>query len=388
MLRFLTSGESHGKALITIIEGVPAGLYLDEIYIANQLKRRQAGYGRSQRMSIEHDAAEIISGVRHGFTIGSPVSLYIKNREWENWQRSMSAAFVDGKIERVTHPRPGHADLAGVLKYNFNDIRPVLERASARETASRVAAGAVARKLLEEFNIEIRSHTLAIGGVYAAESSISDWDRVEKSPLRIADHEVEIKMMELIDRVKTAGDTVGGIFEVVVTGLPPGLGSYTHWDRRLDGRIAAAVMSINAVKGVEIGDGFKLAGLKGSEAQDAIIPAGEGSQFGWKRSTNHCGGIEGGMSNGEPVLIRAAIKPVPTLGSPLPSIDLDTGEEVKAHFERSDICVVPSGGVIAESMLALVLVDAFLEKFGGDHIEELRRNYDSYIQSLKSRMKA
>ncbi len=380
MFRYLTAGESHGRALTAIIEGLPAGLSLDEEYIAHDLARRQGGYGRSARMKIEQDRAEILSGVRHGLTIGSPISLLIRNRDWENWKEIMAIATTETESEKVTRLRPGHADLAGTIKYGLDDIRPILERASARETAARVAVGAVARRLLKEFGIEIHSHTIAIGGVYAKNegSGKIDWDNVEKSPVRCSEAETEKKMMAVIDKAKADGDTLGGVFEVVATGVPIGLGSHVHWDRRLGGKIAQAIMSINAVKGVEIGAGFSLANLPGSQSHDIIERAGRK----WHHETNRAGGIEGGITNGEPVVVKAVVKAIPTLAKPLPSVDLKTGESVVAHVERSDVCVVPAAGVIGESMLAIVLADAVLEKFGGDHIKETLRNYKSYLGEI------
>ncbi|MBM4462087.1 MAG: chorismate synthase [Chloroflexi bacterium] len=380
--RFLTAGESHGKALTVIVEGMPAGLPLDEEYIARDLKRRQGGYGRSARMKIEEDKAEILSGVRCGFTIGSPIGLLIWNRDWENWKEVMSTSPLEKKAEPLTRPRPGHADLAGVTKYGLNDIRPILERSSARETAARVAAGAVARRLLEEFGIGIRSHTMAIGGVWARLQGPIDWEVVEKSALRCADKEAEKAMMAAIDDAASGGDTVGGVLEIVATSVPVGLGSHVHWERRLNSKIAQAIMSIPSVKGVEIGSGFKMADMRGSQAHD-VIRVKEGSTYGWQRATNHAGGIEGGISNGEPIIVRAAVKPVPTLRKPLPTIDLSTRETVEAHFERSDVCIVPAAGVIGEAMLAIVLTDALLEKFGGDNLKETRRNYQGYLKSIQ-----
>ncbi|MDY6893175.1 MAG: chorismate synthase [Chloroflexota bacterium] len=376
MFCFLTAGESHGRALTAIIEGVPAGLALDEDYIAHDLKRRQGGYGRGGRMAIEQDRAEILSGVWHGLTMGSPISLLILNRDWENWQQAMSISPVEQDIEPLIRLRPGHADLAGAVKYNLDDVRPILERASARETASRVAVGAVARKLLAEFGIEIHSHTVCIGGRWAKQVDSIDWTVVESSPVRCADDDAEEAMISAIDNAKEDGDSVGGIFEVIASGVPIGLGSHVHWDRRLDGRIAWAIMSIQAVKGVEIGAGFSVASLPGSQVHDVIEPDAERR---WRHATNRAGGVEGGMSNGEPIVVRAAIKPIPTLGTPLPSVDLRTGEVVEAHFERSDVCVVPAAGVIGEAMLAIILAEALLDKFGGDHIAETLRNYRSYI---------
>ena len=380
--RFLTAGESHGRALTVIIEGMPAGLPLDEEYIAGDLKRRQGGYGRSPRMKIEQDKAEILSGVRHGLTIGSPIALLIWNRDWENWKEIMSISPVRKEIPPLTRPRPGHADLAGVIKYGLDDIRPILERASARETAARVAAGAVARRFLKEFGIEVNSHTLAIGGKGVRRDLLPvDWQRVERSPLRCADAEAEKAMMAIIDDVASSGDTVGGVFEVIATGVPLGLGSHVHWEQRLDGRIAQAIMSIPAVKGVEIGAGFALADLVGSQTQDIIEPADK-PPFPWRRASNRAGGIEGGISNGEPLVVRAVVKPLSTLANPLPSVDIQTKEIVQAHFERSDVCIVPAAGVIGEAMLAIVLADAILEKFGGDNLRETLHNYHSYLDSI------
>lgn len=382
--RFVTAGESHGKGLVAVIEGMVAGLALGEEYIARDLKRRQAGYGRSARMNMEQDRAEIISGVRHGFTMGSPISFLIWNRVWNDWQETMSVAPVDREVEPVTFPRPGHADLAGVTKYGAEDIRQILERASARETAARVAVGAVARKFLEEFGVAIHSHTINIGGHWIGQGKPVDWKQVEESPVRCADAETEKTMMNAIDKAKAEGDTLGGVFELIATGVPVGLGSHVQWHRRLSGKIAQAIMSINAVKGVEIGDGFVLADISGSQSHDVIEPAPEGSALPWHRVTNRAGGIEGGISNGEPIVVRAAVKPIATMGKPLPSIDLHSGKATEAHYERSDICVIPAAGVIGEAMLAIVLADAMLEKFGGDHIRETLTNYRSYIKSFSS----
>jgi chorismate synthase len=386
MLRFLTAGESHGKALTVIIEGIPAGLSLDEEYIARELSRRQVGYGRSSRMGIERDRAEITSGVRHGLTIGSPISFLIPNRDWENWKQVMSISPIDEEIEAVTGLRPGHADMPGVIKYGFDDIRPIIERASARDTASRVAAGAVARRFLEEFSIEIHSYTAAIGGQRAEVGDVINWEQIELSPVRCPDDRAEKAMLAAIDEAKATGDSVGGIFEVTASGVPIGLGSHVHWDRRLDGNIARAMMSINAVKGVEIGLGFAAADLPGSLVHDVIEPS-TGGERPWRHTTNRAGGIEGGMSNGEPIVVRAAVKPIPTLIHPLPSVDLRTGRAVEAHIERSDICVVPAAGVIGEAMLALVLANSMLEKFGGDNIRETLLNYQNYLNSTKPQHK-
>jgi chorismate synthase len=383
-LRFLTAGESHGKALTVIVEGVPAGLLLTEEHIAKQLARRQHGYGRGERMAIERDRAEILSGVRHGVTIGSPISLLISNRDWPNWQDIMGVGPVDRETERVTRVRPGHADLAGAVKYSQDDVRNVLERASARETAARVAAGSVAMRFLEEFGIRIHSHVIAIGGVNAQAEGDIDWEGVEASLVRCADPKVAAEMVEAIDKAREAGDTVGGIAEVVAEGVPIGLGSHVHWDRRIDGRIAQALMSIPACKGVSIGEGWRVAGLHGSEAHDVIEPVSDPSHP-WQRRTNRAGGTEGGITNGMPLVARIAMKPIPTLARLLPSVDLDTGERVQAHRERADVCVVPAAGVIGEAMVALVLADAFLEKFGGDHIDETRRNYEAYLKTIGPR---
>jgi len=381
MFRFLTAGESHGQGLATIVEGVPAGLRLDEEFVAHELKRRQGGYGRSPRQSMEHDRAEIVSGVRLGLTMGSPIALVILNRDWENWKTAMSASPVEGDTKRITRPRPGHADLAGVTKYGLDDVRPILERASARETAARVAAGAVARRFLEEFGVEIHSHTLAIGGEWAKVAARVDWQQVEGSLVRCADTVAEKDMMAAIEEAVGSGDTVGGVSEVLAFGVPVGLGSHIQWDRRLDGRIAQAMMSIQSVKGVEIGDAFKAAEERGSQVHDGIVMGG-GSRYPWRRKSNHAGGIEGGISNGEPIVLRLAVKPVPTLAKPLASVDLVSGASVQAHFERSDVCVVPAVGVIGEAMLAIVLADAMLEKFGGDSMQETRRNVDGYLKSI------
>jgi chorismate synthase len=382
--RFLTGGESHGKGLVAVIEGMVAGLPISEDFIAQDLKRRQSGYGRSARMEIEQDRAEIISGVRHGLTIGSPISLLIWNRIWKDWQDIMNIAPLDKEIAAVTSPRPGHADLAGVTKYGMEDIRPILERASARETAARVAVGAIARRFLREFDIAIRSHTISIEKHLAKQTKSIDWKQVENSPVRCANAGAEKAMMAAIDEAKAEGDTLGGVFEVIATGVPVGLGSHVQWDRRLDGQIAQAIMGIPAVKGVEIGSGFSLARAKGSQAQDTIEPSPEGATPPWSRTTNRAGGIEGGISNGQPIVVRAVVKPIATLGKPSPTIDLQTGKKTTAHYERSDICVVPAAGVIGEAALAIVLTNAMLDKFGGDHLKETLTNYKNYISSAYS----
>jgi chorismate synthase len=379
--RFITAGESHGKSLTAIIEGMVSGLPLEVEYINGELRRRQAGYGRSPRMKIEEDKVEIISGLWHGLTMGSPIALLIHNKGWRDWE-----------AETVSSPRPGHADLAGVVKYGTNDIRPVMERASARETAARVAVGAVAKRFLEELGIAIHSHTVAIGGCHCEPGGAIpiNWQQVEASPVHCADAELGKQMISAIDQAKAEGDTLGGIFEVIASGVPIGLGSHVHWDRRLDGKIAWAIMSINAVKGVEIGDGFALSGLKGSQAHDIIEPSpsviarseATKQSLPWYRSTNHAGGIEGGISNGEDIVVSAAVKPIATLAKPLDSIDLRTGKKAAAHYERSDVCVVPAAGVIAEAMLAIVLVDACLEKFGGDSLKETLASYRGYLSGI------
>jgi chorismate synthase len=384
--RFLTGGESHGKGLAAIAEGMVADLPLEDGYIHKELKRRQQGYGRGPRMKIEEDKAEIMAGVRYGLTTGSPIVLFIINRDWQNWQEQLSVSPIEKEIEPVTCPRPGHADLAGVTKYGLKDIRPIMERASARETAARVAVGAIARRFLEELGVVIHSRTVTIGRHRweQGEASSMDWQHIEASPVRCADARIEKAMMAAIDEAKANGDTLGGIFEVVATGMPIGLGSHVSWDRRLDGRIAQAIMSINAVKGVEIGVGFALSGLKGSQAHDVIEPnpRSKAQKLPWRHATNRAGGIEGGMSNGEDVVVWAVVKPIATLASPLPSIDLSSGEIAKAHYERSDICVVPAAGVIAEAMLAITLADACLDKFGGDNLKETLANYRNYLGNI------
>ncbi len=383
--RFLTAGESHGKGLTMVVEGLPSGLPLAESDIAPDLARRQGGYGRGGRMKIEKDHAEIMSGVRHGYTLGSPLSLWVQNRDWVNWTEKMAIEPVETEIERVTRMRPGHADLPGAIKYGFDDVRNVLERASARETTARVAVGAVAKRLLAEFGIQFHSHTISIGGVHAEVPETIDWDAVEADPVRCANAESGQQMIDAINAAKPEGDTVGGEIEVRVSGVPIGLGSHVHWDRKLDGRIAQAICSINAFKAVGFGMGFASAELRGSQVHDVILPIGEWQGQAWRHKTNNHGGIEGGISTGEDIVVRAAIKPIPTLAHPLPSVDLDTGEEVLAHYERSDVCVVPAGGVVAEAMVAIILADAWLEKFGGDTLEESRANCEHYLTTIGPR---
>lgn len=383
--RFLTAGESHGKGLTMVVEGLPAGLRLSEADIAPDLRRRQGGYGRGGRMKIESDYAEIMSGVRHGLTLGSPLALWIQNRDWVNWTEKMAVEPVETEIERVTRMRPGHADLPGALKYGFDDVRNVLERASARETAARVAVGAVAKRLLGEFGVSFYSHTLSIAGVRANVPATIDWDAVEEDPVRCSDRDSGVAMVAAINAAKPDGDTVGGEVEVRVSGIPLGLGSHVHWDRKLDGRIAQAICSINAFKAVGFGLGFEGAAMRGSQVHDVILPIAEWEGLPWRHKTNNHGGIEGGISTGEEIVVRAAIKPIPTLAHPLPSVDLDSGEEVLAHYERSDVCVVPAGGVVAEAMVAIVLADAWLEKFGGDTVDETRANCERYLETIGPR---
>lgn len=389
MIRFFTAGESHGPGLLIIIEGVPAGLKISEDYIAIQLGRRQKGYGRGGRMLIEQDWAKIISGVRHGLTLGSPIGMQIENKDWVNWLEAMAIEHIEnpsqeGRNQRVTRIRPGHADLPGTMKYGFDDVRNSLERASARETAARVAAGAVAMALLEEFGIALHSHVISIGSVSATSVESIDWTAVEDSPVRCADSEAANKMMLAIDAAKDAGDTLGGTVEVIAENVPIGLGSHVHWDRKIDGLISQALMSINAVKAVSIGPGWEIIDKPGSEFQDIIEPVTDLDNP-WQRKTNRAGGTEGGMTSGMPLVARFAIKPIATLHNPLPSVDLDTGEPVQAHFERSDVCQVPPAGVIGEAMIALVLANAFMEKFGGDSVPETRRNYVGYMKTIGPR---
>lgn len=389
MIRFFTAGESHGQGLVIIVEGMPAGLAINEDYIGTQLARRQRGYGRGGRMLIERDHAHIMSGVRHGYTLGSPIGMTIENKDWVNWQDAMAVEPVvgltdEGRNQRVTRIRPGHADLPGAMKYGFQDVRDVLERASARETAARVAAGAIAVRLLEEFGIKLRSHVISIGGIWANPVEPIDWEAVEDSPVRCADSEAATRMVAEIDAAKEAGDTVGGTVEIIAENVPIGLGSHVHWDRKIDGRIAQALMSINAVKAVSIGPGWEVVNQRGSQVHDVIEPVADPNRP-WQRKTNRAGGTEGGMTDGMPLVARFGIKPIATLHNPLPSVDLDTGEPVQAHFERSDVCQVPPAGVIGEAMVALVLADAFLEKFGGDSIPETRRNFEGYMRTVGPR---
>ena len=388
MFRFLTAGESHGPCLTAIVEGIPAGLQIDRDAINADLRRRQGGYGRGGRMKIERDTADFLSGLRFGHTLGSPITLRVENRDWVNWQERMSPDPVATEPEPVTRVRPGHADLTGALKFGHEDVREVIERASSRETAARVAVGAICRQLLAAFGVTIHSHVLSVGGVGYAPDTRPDagaaddafWERVEASEMRCGDDGLTRRMVERILEGKRDGDTCGGVFEVVATGVPLGLGSYTQWDRRLSARVAQALASIPSVKGVEIGGGFALADLPGSRVHDVVRYDAE---RGWSHLSNSAGGIEGGISNGEPIVARAAVKPIPTLAHPLPSADVRTGENVEAtRYERSDVCVVPAAGVVGEAMLAIALADAWLEKFGGDSLAEVRRNHDAYLATL------
>jgi chorismate synthase len=384
-LRFLTAGESHGQALVAILEGIPADVPLTEEYVAADLRRRQGGYGRSKRQQLEQDHAQLLGGVRHGRTLGGPIAMVIANRVWEDWREVMQVGPYEGEPKPVTRLRPGHADLPGTMKYGFDDVRNILERASARETAARVAVGAVCRRFLEEFGIAVHSHTASIGAVCAAVDGEPDWAAVEASPVRCADASAAEEMVAAIDAAREAGDTLGGTFEMWATGVPIGLGSHVQWDRKLDGQLAQAVMSIHATKGVEIGGGFAVAAGPGSQAHDVILPPDRWDGRRWRRETNRAGGLEGGMTNGEPVVMRGALKPISTLSRPLPSVDLQTGEEIQAHYERSDVCTVPAAGVIGEAMVAIVLARAMVEKFGGDSLEETRRAYAAYQETIGPR---
>jgi chorismate synthase len=384
MFRFLTSGESHGPGLTIIVEGIPAGVPLTEGYIAEQLARRQRGYGRGGRMKIETDFAEIRGGVRHGETLGSPVGMAIENKDFANWQGAMDVGPVGPEVDRKENTRvvPGHADFPGALKYMAHDMRNVLERASARETAARVAAGAVARAFLDELGIEIHSRVVSVGSITAPNtpSSEIDWDVVEECDVRTDDPETAEAFRAAIDASKADRTTIGGVFQVVAQGVPVGLGSHIQWDRKLDGMMAQAMMSINAVKGVEIGHGFANTRRPGREVHDVVVPAPDDPRR-FRQTSNEAGGIEGGMSNGNPIVVHVAIKPIATMTEPLPSVDINTGEIIEAPYHRSDICQVPPACVIGEAMMAQVLALTVLEKFGGDHISETRRNLDGYVAS-------
>ncbi|MBI4743617.1 MAG: chorismate synthase [Actinobacteria bacterium] len=382
MLRYLTAGESHGPGLLTIVEGMPYGFKVDTNFINNELSRRQLGFGRGMRMQIEGDKVEVVSGIRFGKTLGSPVAFLIRNKDWENWTEIMK--IEEGEAEEtLTKPRPGHADLAGLQKINGKDIRDILERSSARETTARVAAGALAKLIIAELDIYILSHVTNIGGCKACLNDpplIEDIKKIDSSPVRCLDEKAGSEMVEIIRKAIDEKETLGGTFEIIVYGAPPGLGSYVHWDKKLDAKIAQALMSIQAIKGVEFGEGFNLANLKGSDAHDEIFYNNTKKFY---RKTNRAGGIEGGMTNGEPVVIKAVMKPIPTLGKPLMTVDMKTKEAMPAFKERSDVCAVPSAAVIGESVVAIEIANAALEKFGGDSIGELKSNYNSYLKRLK-----
>ncbi|MEO8636112.1 MAG: chorismate synthase [Gemmatimonadales bacterium] len=397
-MRYLTAGESHGKALVAIVEGLPAGLPVSAEQVDRDLGRRMMGYGRGARMKIERDRIEWLAGVRAGETLGSPVAMLVHNRDWGNWEDVMSAEGTPGedRRRRVFRPRPGHADLTGVLKYDRQDARDILERASARETAARVAAGALGRRLLEEFGVDIGSHVVSLGGIRTTSPKVLPLPlnpAADRSEIRVLDPEVEEQIIRRIDQAKKEGDTLGGECEVVVRGLPVGLGSHVHWDRKLDGRLAGALMSIQAVKAVEIGMGFEASRRPGSEVHDPIdasatpgqTAAAPALQGGYRRRSNNAGGLEGGMTTGEPLVIRVGMKPIATLMAPLPTVDLRTGLPAKAQSERSDVTAVPAMGVIAEALTAFVLADALMEKFGGDSLREMQRNWRTYLDQLAER---
>src|SRR5579859_5751974 len=388
MLRYFTAGESHGESLVAFLSGVPAGLNIDQSFLDRELWRRQQGFGRGGRMKIETDRAHIVSGVRHGITIGSPIAVQLENRDWKNWQESLPVGDGDpAKHKRVASPRPGHADLAGALKYNFPEARYILERASARESAARVAIGAIAKLFLRELGIEILSHVVTTGGVTLREPIV--WEKIralydrDEVLLNCADPDAEQRMKEEVDKVLKTGDSLGGGFEVVGQQVPPGLGTYAQWDERLDAQLAAAVMSLQAVKAVEIGSGVAAAYSRGSLVHDEIGYSGSSGFTGFSRTHNNAGGIEGGISNGEEIRVRGYLKPISTLRRPLQSVDFSTREPVKAAYERSDVCVVPAAGVAGEAMVALTLARSALEKFGGDSMTETIRNFKGYCQQLK-----
>lgn len=396
MLRFSTAGESHGEALVALVSGLPAGVPFDQEFLDRELWRRQQGYGRGGRMRIEQDTAHVLSGVRHGATIGSPVAMTLANRDWKNWEELLPVGVGDpAKHKAVASPRPGHADLAGALKYNFKDARYVLERASARESAARVACGAFAKMLLRELGIEVASHVVRVGGVELDRSptwaEIAEIGKRTEVLLACADNETEGRMKAEVDRALRTGDTVGGVFEVVVHGLPPGIGTHVNWDERLDGLLAQALMSLQAVKAVELGRGVTAASAAGSAVHDAIGYAGadagvteeNGSFTRFTRERNNAGGVEGGMSNGEDVVVRGYLKPISTLRKPLASVSFATREETKASYERSDVCVVPAAGVAGEAMVALTVARLVLQKFGGDSLRELQRNFVGYREQIR-----
>jgi len=395
MLRWLTAGESHGPQLTAVLEGLPAGVEISTQDIQLALARRRLGYGRGARMKLELDQASFTGGVRHGKTMGGPIAIVIENTEWPKWQQVMSADVIDeseltgARAEALTRPRPGHADFTGMQKYGFLDSRPVLERASARETAARVALGEVASAFLRELGIELVTHTVALGTVQA-EASMSlprpeNVNQIDEDPLRAFNAELSAAMVAEVDKAHKDGDTLGGVVEVLVYGMPPGVGSFVHWDRRLDSQLAGALMGIQAIKGVEVGDGFETARRRGSEAHDEIKIAESGLV---ERITDRAGGIEGGMSNGEIIRVRAAMKPISTVPRALQTIDVATGEEAKAHHQRSDVCAVPAAGVVAEAMVALTIANAVLEKFGGDSITETKRNMEGYLASIPENLRS
>lgn len=393
MLRWLTAGESHGPELTAVIEGLPAGIPVTRALIQQDLERRKLGYGRGSRMKFEQDELVLSGGVVHGRTLGSPVSLRIANTEWPKWQEVMSAEPTElseksrGRGAPLTRPRPGHADLTGMQKYGFDEARPILERASARETAARVALGAVARSFLAQLGIELVSHTVGIGPVESPATAAlpvpSDVARLDADPVRCFDAETSARMVAEIDDTKKSGDTVGGVVEVLAYNLPPGLGSHVHWDRRLDARISASLMGIQAIKGVEFGDGFRTAQRRGSSAHDEL----HATESGISRASGKAGGVEGGMSTGDILRVRAAMKPIATVPNALPTVDVHSGEDAKAHHQRSDVCAVPAAGVVAEAMVALCLAQAVLEKFGGDSVAETQRNFDSYLAAIPSALR-
>jgi chorismate synthase len=386
-LRFLTAGETHGPQLTTIIEGLPSNLELDFEALNFQLHRRQKGYGRGRRMQIEKDTAQILGGVRHGYTTGAPIALVVQNNDWKHWQNIMNVEPIEGSDEvkrRVHRPRPGHADLNGGLKYNLKDLRNVLERSSARETTVRVAVGAIARQFLAQFGVKVAGQVIRIGEIEAPPHNLSIdelIERTEASSVRVVDEETEKKMEAYIDQIKKEGDSIGGIVECIIEGVPIGLGSHVQYDRKLDGRIAQGVMSINAFKGVEVGIGFEAGQLPGSQVHDEIMYSEE---RGYHRATNRLGGFEGGMTNGMPIVVRGVMKPIPTLYKPLQSVDIDTKEAFTAQVERSDACAVPAASVVMEHVVTWEVAKAFLEKFGGDSMEEIHANYQSYLKQLEN----
>ncbi|NDC47827.1 MAG: chorismate synthase [Micrococcales bacterium] len=391
MLRWLTAGESHGPELTAIIEGLPAGVPITTEIVSKALARRRLGYGRGARMKLEQDSLRITGGVRHGFSLGGPVSFAIANTEWPKWQEIMSADPIDNELtgaraEALTRPRPGHADFTGMQKYGFEEARPVLERASARETAARVALGSSAASFLAEIGIHLVTHTVAIGQVSGSPElpKPEDSDRIDMDPVRASDPSLSELMVQEVDRAHKDGDTLGGVVEVLVYGMPPGVGSYVHWDRRLDSKLAAAMMGIQAIKGVEIGDGFESAKRRGSEAHDEM----EVREGVVSRLSGRAGGIEGGMSTGQVIRVRAAMKPISTVPRALKTVDVSTGEEAKAHHQRSDVCAVPAAGIVAEAMVALTVADAILEKFGGDSVAETKRNINSYLEAIPANLKS